>query len=246
MANIYIKLPWYVTAYYRGLEEDKPLTEWDPIVFASYTHEYVVMVNNLRYIPEQNLSRLCYSQRAWDNILHGRRPDGGKVVLTRNPKEWPKAQEICTLTGVAFSSRMQAADYLCVKMPNEIWLNNKTYRTNPSYAFSYDIAQHFVRMLSQEFYHVFLDWVEQDERFCNRMGIHRKNIEVMERFLVQYNIPISVDSHDLETLRRMRNNWMKNAKKRPNDRVNFNQVWKDHISDDELKRAEQYKKKKNG
>lgn len=242
MANIYVKLPWYVAAYYRGLEEEKPLTEWDPIEFCEYTHEYVILQNNLRYIPEQNLSRLCYSQRAWDNILHGKKPEGGKVLVTRDPKVWPTTHELCTLTGALFSPRMQAADYLAVKMPNEAWINRKSHRTNSCYALSYDTAQHFTLMLCQEFYHVFLDWVEQDERFCNRMGIHRKNIEVMERFLVQYNIPISVDSKEQETLRRMRNRWMANAKKRPNDRVNFNQVWQDHISEDDIKHQSYYKK----
>lgn len=243
MANIYVKLPWYVAAYYRGMDEDHQLTEWEPLVFCDYTHEYVILQNNLRYIPEQNLSRLCYSQRAWENILHGRTPDGTMLIITRDAKTWPSTQELCTLTGAALSARMQSSDYLAVQMPREVCLNKKVMRTNQCYALSYDCAQHFTQMLCQEFYHVFLDWVEQDERFCNRMGIHRKNLEVMERFLVQYNIPISVDSKEQESLRRMRNRWLENAKKRPNDRVNFNQVWQDHISDDDLKRAKRYQKK---
>lgn len=244
MANIFVRLPWYVAAYYRGLEEDNPLSEWDPIEFVDYTHEYVVMQNNLRLIPEKNLSRLCYSQRAWDNILHGRKPEGGKVLINRDPKQWPTTQELCTLTGVQATPRMESADYLCIKMPREAWLNRSTHRTNPSYALSYDVAQMFIRMLSQEFYHVFTDWVDQDERYCIQNNIHRKNIEVMERFLVQYNIPISVDSKDQESLRRMRNRWLENAKKRPNDRVNFNQIYQDHISEDERKRAAEFQKKK--
>ena len=243
MANIYVRLPWYVAAFYRGLEEDNPLTEWQPYEFKEYTHEYVIMENNLRYIPEQNLSRQCYSQRAWNNILHGKTPDGSVNVLRRDPTVWPDTNELCTLTGTSMMGKMATSDYLAVKMPREVWLNRKVYRTNQGYAFSADNAQHFIKMLSQEFYHVFLDWVEQDERYCNRMGIHRKNLEVMERFLVQYNIPISVDSTEQDTLRRMRNRWMANAKKRPNDRVNFNQVYLEHISDDDRRRAEKYKKK---
>lgn len=243
MANIYVRLPWYVAAFYRGLEEDNPLTEWQPYEFKEYTHEYVIMENNLRYIPEQNLSRQCYSQRAWNNILRGKTPDGTSTILRRDPTEWPDSSELCALTGTSNTGKMATCDYLAVKMPREVWLNKKVYRTNQGYAFSADNAQHFIKMLSQEFYHVFLDWVEQDERYCNRMGIHRKNLEVMERFLVQYNIPISVDSAEQDTLRRMRNRWIANAKKRPNDRVNFNQVYLEHISDDDRRRAEKYKKK---
>lgn len=243
MANIYIRLPWYIAAYYRGLEEDNPLTEWQPFEFEEYTHEFVVMENNLRYIPEQNLSPQCYSQRAWNNILRGRTPDGTIGVMHRDPNVWPDARELCTLTGTSLSGKMANSDYLTVKMPREIWLNKRVMRTNPGYAFSADNAQHFIKMLSQEFYHVFLDWVEQDERYCNRMGIHRKKLEVMERFLVQYNIPITVGTSEQETLRRMFNRWIANAKKRPNDRVNFNQIYLEHISDDERKRAEKNKKK---
>lgn len=242
MANIYLKLPWYVAAYYRGLDEDHQLTEFEPFVYCEYTHEYVVMANNLRYIPESRLSKLCYSQRAWDNILHGRTPEGDKKIMDRDPKAWPTTQELCAMTGAAATGRMLTADYLAIQMPREVFLNRRVHRTNNSYSFSSDVAQHFQKMLCQEFYHVFLDWTDQNERYAARMGIHRKNTEVMEMFLEQFNIPI-LDKKEQETLRRMRNRWLENARKRPNDRINFNSIWLDHVSDDERKRAEDYKKK---
>lgn len=244
MANIYLKLPWYIAAFYRGLDEEHQLTEFEPFVYTEYTSEYVLMANNLRYIPEQIQSRLCYSQRAWNNILHGRRPDGGELIINRDHKTWPTTQELCTLTNTPLSNRMKTTDYLAVQMPKEVWRNKKFHRTNDSFALSYDTAQQLCKMLSQEFYHVFLDWFDQNERFCNQVGIRRKNLEIMEQFLEQYNIPIIVDSKEMESLRRMRNRWMANAKKRPNDRVNFNHIWLRHASDEELRKAEKYKKKK--
>lgn len=244
MPNIYIRLPWYVASYYRGLEEDNPLSVWQPIQFKDYTHEWTILANNLRYIPEQRLSMVCLSQKGWNNILHGRKPEGGRTIIDRNSNEWPTIQEICALEGKSCSNAQRTLDYLCVEMPRVVIQNGNQVKPNQCYALDYDIAFKFRQILCQEFYHVFLDWVEQDERFCNRMGIHRKNLEVMERFLVQYNIPISVDQRDQDSLRRMRNRWMANAKKRPNDRVNFGSVWLEHISEDDRKRAEAYKKKK--
>lgn len=246
MPNIYIRLPWYVAAFYRGLEEDNPLTVWQPIQFKEYTHEWVVLANNLRYLPEQRLSMICLSQRGWSNILRGKKPDGGAVIIQRDPGEWPTIQEICTLEGSAVSNAQRSLDYLAVEMPRVVIQNGRQVKPNSCYALDYDIAFKFRQILCQEFYHVFLDWVEQDERYCNRMGIHRKNLEVMERFLVQYNIPISIENSEQDSLRRMRNRWLANAKKRPNDRINFGSLWLEHISDEERRRAEERQRHANG
>ena len=242
MANIYLRLPYYVCAFYRGLDSEHPLTEWDPYEFKEYTHEGQVLQRNLRLIDEVNQTALCYSERAWNNMLHGKEPGGGKVILKRDPKEWLSSREICMLNGHDVTQKQESLDYLCIEMPKEVLINGEIRRSNPSYALDYQPAYRFTGMLRQEFYHVFLDWCEQDQRYCNRNNIHRTNIEVMERFLTQYNIPVSVDGKERETLRRMKNRWLANARKRPNDRLNFGEEargYLEHFSADNLRKREQ-------
>ena len=105
MANIYIKVPWYVAWHFRGRDEKRQLTEWDAVKFTEFDHEYRTLVNNLRFIPEAQQSRMCFSQQAWKNILHGRKPDGGQIILQRDPKTWPTVNETAALTGIQMSSK---------------------------------------------------------------------------------------------------------------------------------------------
>ena len=223
MANIYLRLPWYVCAYYRGLDENNQLGPFDPFEFKAYTHESCILQQNLRLIDESNQSALCYSERAWQNMLHGKAPSGGKPLLQRNPADWLDAKEVCFLTGKDMAPRFESFDYLCIAMPKEVVINNKIMKPNGSYALDNYTASDFSAMLRQEFVHVFLEWHEQDRRLCTVNNIRRTNLETVERFLNQFNIPISVDNHERETLRRMKNRWLAAALKRPNDRLQFQQ-----------------------
>ena len=243
MANIYVRLPYYVCAFYRGLDPKHQLDIWEPYEFKDYTHEGMMLQNNPRFIPEQNQSGLCYSERAWQNMLHGKAPEGGKVLIKRDPKQWLEAQEICLLSGRDLTQKQESLDYLCIAMPKEVIFNSEVRRTNQSFALDYQPAYKFTGILRQEFYHVFLDWYEQDLRHCNRNNMHRSSLEVMERFLCQYNIPISVDGKERETLRRMKNRWLEKARKRPNDRLNFGddaQNYLEHFSEDDIRRKENF------
>jgi hypothetical protein len=244
MSNcIYLKLPWYVAAHFRGRNEDHYLTEWEPMKFSVYTNMGRLLENELRYIPEQNQSRLCYSQRVWNNILNGKLPTGGKVILTRDPKEWPTAKELCTLTGTTSSKAQDAKDYLCIEMPREVWMAGRPYRTNSCYSLSYDVASHLVKMLTDMFWHEVIDWTYQDWAHCVEYNIQRKQLERFERYLTQFNFPAIIDSSQREALRRMYNRKLKEADMMPNRGKNFGHSFLQHISDDEWERNEERHKR---
>ncbi len=239
MANIYLRVPWYVAAYYRGREEDKQLTEWQPVEFADYTHEYMVLENNLRYMPEQVQSHVCYSQRAWNNILHGRRPEGGEHLLRRNPDEWPSGREICSLIGVAYHGKQMGSEYLCIKMPREVYYNKHVHRTTPDYCISFDTGIFLASMLTRKFCCEYLEWTEYRKEFCRRQGLKAKMLDTVEMFFTQFNFPVAILPTERESLRRMHTRWLTNAKKHPAYHYNFDdQSFLEHISDDDLRRAE--------
>lgn len=239
MANIYLRVPWYVAAYYRGREEDNQLTEWDPVEFADYTHEFAIMENNLRNLPEQVQSHNCYSQRAWNNILHGKNPAGSKMILQRNPKEWPSIQEICTLIGTACHGKQSGSEYLCIRMPREVYFNKHVYRTNAGYCLSYDVGIHLSAMLTRKFCYEYLEWTEYRKEFCRRQGVKAKTIDTVEMFFTQFNFPAAILPNERESLRRYHTRWLSNAKKRPAYHYNFDDKgFLEHISDDDRRRAD--------
>ena len=134
MPNIYLRVPQYVAAFYRHRDDQHPLGEFDPVEFAAFTHEAIVIASSLILIDNPaEQSSLCYSQRVWHNILNGKPPTGGKKILQRDPKEWPSLQELCALHGRTFNDREPAFDYLCIKIPREIPFNGEIRKTSASY-----------------------------------------------------------------------------------------------------------------
>lgn len=244
MACIYLRVPPHVAAFYRHRDEKHPLGEFDAVEFASFTHEAITIASSLILIDDFNAqSALCYSQRAFNNILNGKPPTGGKRILKRDPKEWPSLQELCALNGRNFNDHEPAFDYLCIRIPREIVFNGQIKKTNGSYTLRFETARKLISMLRNEFYHVFADWCIQDRRSCNMIGIKRDRGEMLERFMAQYDIPVSADEHEKDSLRRMANRWFERASILPNDRLVFNSDFLTHVSDDELEKENRRRKR---
>jgi hypothetical protein len=246
MANIYLKVPWYVACFFRGRDEDRQVTEWEPVKFASFDHEYQLMINTLRNIPEQNQSYMCYSQHAWNNVLKGRCPDGSLLIMNRERTKWPDASETATLTGVKRSNHHNASDYLCIEMPREVWVNNRTCRTNACYSMTYDAARQLASTLMERFCYEYTQWFINDQRNARAHGFKRKKNESVERFLVQYNFPVIIEPRLRESLRRQHSRLFSRGMGKPKNCLQFNHSFLEHISEDDLKRIEAAKKKENG
>lgn len=238
MANIYLRLPSIVCGFYRGLDEDHTLREDEPFSFSQDRHEYVVLAHNLRLIPEENQSSICFGQRAWNNMLHGRQPRGGRTLLRRESTDWLTAEEICLLCEKDMTQKQLSMDYLCIEMPREAVVNKRICQTNASYTLSYDAAVDLAKMMRTWFKYQFLEWLVQDKQNCDRLGVHRKRLESIERFLAQYDVPVSTDRKERESLRRQANRWIKDAKLRPNDRLDLGTTFITHVSAEELRRKE--------
>ena len=244
MANIYLRLPTYVVAFYRNRDDMNPLKPYQPVSFPAFTHEAAVIASSLMLIDNfSEQSSLCYSQRAWNKILQGKSPATGKKILQRDSKEWPTVNELCALHGRSFSDHETMFDYLCIEIPREIAVNGKIHRTNASYTLCFSSARKLASLLRNEFYHVFADWCIQDRRHCNMVGVKREKGEMLERFLAQYDIPVSVDEHEKDSLRRMANRWFDRAFILPNDRLNFNSDFLTHISDAEIAKERRRRKR---
>lgn len=244
MPNIYLRVPQYVAAFYRHRDDEHPLGEFDPVEFAAFTHEAIVIASSLMLIDNPaEQSALCYSQRVWNNILNGKAPTGGKKILQRDPKEWPSLQELCALHGRSFNEREPAFDYLCIKIPREIPFNGAIRKTNASYSLHFEAARKLTTLLRNEFYHVFADWCIQDRRASNMRGIKRGRGEMLERFLTQYDIPVSADEREKDSLRRMANRWFEKAMILPNDRLDFKSEYLYHVSEDEVEREKRRRKR---
>jgi hypothetical protein len=180
------------------------------------------MRNTLTLIPEteQNCT-WCYSQRAFNNILRGIPPTGGKAVIQRDQQEWITTKELCAIIGEKSVAKMEAYDYLALEMPPDVMLGDEVRKTNGSYSLKQRDAIHLQELLRDEFVHTFLDWLIQDRRYCNRLGLRREIGTTIERFFERYYIFIGTNKRERESMYRMGRRWIEKARILPNDRIDF-------------------------
>lgn len=239
MANIYLRVPTYVAQFYRGLDATRQMSEFEPYKFCEFQHEYIWMKNMLRLIPEtEQTSSWCYSQRAWNNMLGGKSPAGGKIILHRDRTVWPSINEICAMTGEKKIQKMDGYDYLCLQMPQDVVYGNQLHHTNGSYNLSAKNAIALQRLLRDEFVHTFLDWLIQERRYCNQIGLHREIGQTIERFFERYYIFIGATLKERDSMYRMSRRWVDQARILPNDRVDFSNSDIHYISERESERLE--------
>lgn len=241
MSNIYLRLPTYVCAFYRNRDLQHPLPLSKPVVFCDFSQEYVLLTLGARIMPDAAMARShCYSQFAWRNMMKGRPPGGGLRIVRRDDDEWLTVQEVRTLAHEEMTAVKETCDYLCIQMPREIMAGGVIRRVTSSYSLDGKSAKLLGNMLRHEFKHNFLDWLIQDRRFCNQKGIERSRVESIERFLMTYDIPVSVDNKERESIRRMTNRWLNNAKQLLNDRIDFEDDYFKHLTDDESAQLSQF------
>lgn len=238
MANIYLQVPGYVAQFYRGREENKVLTEFEPIQFAQFSHEAVLISSSLVLIPEsQQTSCYCFSQRAWKNMLQGKTPAGGKRILNRDQQEWLTSKEVSVLCNGKNIVNTDSRDYLCIELPKEILIGDMVRQINGSFCLPPSDAIALTNMLRKEFLHMILDWVIQERRSCNQKSIKREISTILEHFFYRYRIQVGKDNNDRNIMRRMCYRWINQAKMLCNDRVDFDDEDMQFLTEKEKKES---------
>ena len=212
MSNIYLRVPQYVAAFYRGRDYMHPLRFDEPLKFCDFSREMVVLMNGAHMVSQlvQTQSR-CYSQRSWQNMMRGKEPGGGKTMILRDQTQWLSPKEVCQLDGNRKTDYQEACDYICIALPSEIMNGGRVVRSNMGFALDGKAAGQLRTMMRNEFKASLLDYFIQDRRYCNQIGINRTQVETLERFLARYDIPVSVTNKERDSMRRMANRWLREA-----------------------------------
>lgn len=213
MANIYLRVSRYIAAFYRSDGQGNSSSPSVPIKFSPYTQEYTILANCLRVIPANQQHRAaCYSQSAWNSMLRGRKPQGGSPLLARDASEYLSYAEYCALEGVKNKCRFDDFDFLCIAMPLEIFNGTRLLRSNGMMTLDTAASRDLRRLLRRTLVHTYLDFKERNEAFARAQHITRTKIEILERFMMMYDMPVSHDLKERESLRRMAVRWENEAR----------------------------------
>jgi hypothetical protein len=230
MANIYLRVPNYVAAFYRHRDENHPLTEWQPIEFCDFSFETRLM--SISMVPDsaqKHPTVLCYSQSQWKNILAGKLPIGGKVIMIRDKDKWPTTQEIVLLEGRSVKPNEEIFDYLCIAAPKEVMVGHVTAKADSHYTLTPGAAQQLSNVLRDEYYHYYFEWCQQEERLFRKKGIELHKTDMMERFYAQYDIPVAPGSTMQNTLRQQAKRIYERGKTAHNRRTKMEGGYFDYV-----------------
>ena len=218
-------VPTYVAQFYRGrVAPEPPLTEFQPVEFSRFQEEYAIMEAAMTFVAEQDMDHTaCFSERMWKNMLHGRKPQGGKPMLKRDAKEWLSVDEINFLTGTKRNNKTDGFDYLCIAAPRQQVVGGQYRQVTASFTLPFNEANALVRQLRREFLRIFLHWICEELMVCDKRGIRfdsndgRDVAMCIEHFFYHYNMCFGTNATDRDSMRRMAKRWLLEAKLLPTD-----------------------------
>lgn len=220
MSNIYLRLPSVVCAFHRNRDRNHMLRPEEPVKYRDSSEHNFIMRSGLetRVGFSTRKSPRCYSQNEWNKILQGIAPNGSNdVKVERNPADWPTYKEICMLEGRKLTDRSESYDFLCIRIPETVTINGNVKRTNHTYSLARKEAETLISLLIVEFNHALQEWEADNYEYCNTPDengniIVRSFPNILERFLLSYDIPISKSARERDSLIRQMTRWRGFAK----------------------------------
>lgn len=211
MPNIYLRLPTSRCQFFRNRDPKRVLAKDEPLVFSVYSPEYFVMRSSLTNAGalSQEVNTQCFSQQQWRNMLNGRHPLGGNMLVTRDFSEYLTYDEVLHLNGNKEYSKSDNEDYLCIKLPSEIEVIDTVRAVTPTWNLDRSGIYKLLELLNNDFKRSVVEWALATFDFCTANGkiIARSKAAMLERYLMRYGINLS--SEEKDNLRRVVERWLK-------------------------------------
>lgn len=211
MPNIYLRLPISRCQYFRHRDPDHTLAKNEPVVFNAFMPEYFVMRNSLSNASAvmQQVNTQCFSHQQWQNMMNGRHPLGGDVLVQRDNREYLTFAEVQRLNGYKDYSKSTNEDYLCLKLPSEIEVVDTVRLVTPTWNLDRHGIYKLIELLNNDFKRSVVEWSLSTFDYCTSNGriIARSKAAMLERFLMRYGIEPSTEEKD--NMRRMVERWIR-------------------------------------
>lgn len=211
MPNIYLRLPMSRCQFFRHRDPKRVLAKNEPVVFSVYSPEYFVMRSSLTNAGalSHEVNTQCFSHLQWCNMLNGRHPLGGNVLVTRDTSEYLTYDEVLHLNGNKEYAKSDNEDYLCIKLPSEIEVIDTVRAVTPTWNLDRSGVYKLLELLNNDFKRSVVEWALATFDFCTANGkiIARSKAAMLERYLMRYGIDPS--SEEKDNLRRVVERWIK-------------------------------------
>lgn len=211
MPNIYLRLPYSRCQFFRHRDPNHVLEKHEPLVFNIYMPEHVAMLCSLTNAQSLThcVNSQCFSHQQWRNMLSGRSPLGGNVIIRRDSNEYLTFAEVQQLSGKVEYNKSENEDYLCIKLPNEVEVVDVVRPVTSSWNLDTHGIRKMVVLLNNAFKRSLVEWALSTFDFCTSKGrvVCRCQTAMLERYLMRYGIEPTWQEKD--NLRRVIDRWLR-------------------------------------
>lgn len=221
MANMYVRVPHYVAAFYRNRDEFKPIEVGQPVSLEGISMLWNMLLGGLIQNPKERVFKEgCFCERMWRKMMRGQymvRHNGAERI-ERDVKAYLTDTEVRELCGQKVSGRCDTYEYLCIKLPPFVFHSGRQVAVDGQWQFYSRAAQSFVGCLREYFWECCLAYVEEFVKVGERDGVKHSKAEGFERFLARYDIRSGEDEKDQKSLKR---GYFRRVQQQPDKKYDF-------------------------
>lgn len=191
MANCYLRVPNYVAAYFRNRDVSKKIPVGGVLNFDSSTKLSNVFVNMIHSNNSESIVPMgSFCERQWRRMLRGntiytinseRPPEGKTIPLSRH--EWLSDKEVSVLAGISKKPRNDEGEYLCLKLPSEVYINNKPYKVNGQWQLMNGGEKRMILLMTEEFWRAAFLYIRSYRKWCSEKKMKTSYIESLQQFM---------------------------------------------------------------
>lgn len=210
MATFYLRVPHYVASYFRNKDSDKPIPVGGVLLIEQTERLWVIITSMIHLNRVSNIVRCgCFCERQWNMMMKGSRLFASNkqcaIDLTLFSKEERLSLsdfEVSELSGISKCKGDDSGEYVCIKMPKEVYINGKWHKTNDLWQPLKQGAMDMISEMTREFWRAFFVYMDRDRDWCLVNKVERSLMEGIERFMARYDIRNSPDNREKKTLKR--------------------------------------------
>lgn len=200
----------------------------EPVKFSEYTEEhYILRTSIYNKVLNTQFDGRFFSQQEWKNMMRGKDPIGREMRIKRSASEWLTYEEILKITGDKPNEKTSRFDYLCIKLPNEVFCIDDVRPVTPSWCIDKNGFYRLYTLIDNDFKRSIVDWVIATCDYCSSNGriVIRAQQAMLERYLMRYSIEMTETEKD--SLRRVISRWLSHEQINYNSYTSFDMNYED-------------------
>lgn len=207
MANVYIRVPYYVASYFRTKTFGASLAPNEAIVIEETNTLWPYFIAGLgRVVSHQPSRHFSFCQKEWQRMLSGRSlaPGAGdKVLIPRREDELTlNDHEVEMLTGLKAPRNEDKGMYLCFALPREIFREGRYVKVDAWWHLTNAGVLAFRKQLINEFWRALFTYMDRRHDACAKDKRPFIVIDCLDSFMERHDIRCSSDYHERECLKR--------------------------------------------